>query len=359
MKLPSSPPLSSLLIAVLLAAAGWLAISALIVPEVPADTVASHDARVGHHAPAVLAQATQHAQAGHHAPAVEAPAATPAPAAPRTEDVAPRTAAPAGRALGAESAIGKGTVSTYAELNAQGEPQAIGIVYSSGALDGLPTDGSDFHHCFDKNGDGTVDRATECLHSFEYVLPLPDAVARRKDVPFKWVLLNWNPHGHIPPGVYDTPHFDVHFYMEPIAKIFALKSGACGPELMNCDQFAVAKQPVPSNYIHPDFKDVDGVVPAMGNHLVDLTGPEFQKQPFTRSWIFGAYGGRITFYEEMVAHRHLVQQPQSCAPIKQPKGWATAGYYPTVSCLRSDPATGETTVSMERFAFRPASAPEP
>jgi len=151
----------------------------------------------------------------------------------------------------------------------------------------------------------------------------------------------------------------VHFYMEPIAKIFALKSGACGPELMNCDQFAVAKQPVPSNYIHADFKDVDGVVPAMGNHLVDLTGPEFQKQPFTRSWIFGAYAGRITFYEEMVAHRHLVQQPQSCAPIKQPKGWATAGYYPTVSCLRYDPATGETTVSMERFTFRPASAPEP
>ena len=127
---------------------------------------------------------------------------------------------------------------------------------------------------------------------------------------------------------------------------------------MNCDQFAIAKQPVPANYIHPDFKDVDGVVPAMGNHLVDLTGPEFQKQPFTRSWIFGAYGGRITFYEEMVAHRTLVQQPQSCAPIKQPKAWATAGYYPTVSCLRYDATTGETTVSMEQFSFRPASAPE-
>ena len=146
--------------------------------------------------------------------------------------------------------------------------------------------------------------------------------------------------------------------MEPIARIFALQSGPCGPELMNCDQFAIAKQPVPANYIHPDFKDVDGVVPAMGNHLVDLTGPEFQKQPFTRSWIFGAYGGRITFYEEMVAHRTLVQQPQSCAPIKQPKAWATAGYYPTVSCLRYDATTGETTVSMEQFSFRPASAPE-
>jgi hypothetical protein len=127
---------------------------------------------------------------------------------------------------------------------------------------------------------------------------------------------------------------------------------------MNCDQFAIAKRPVPANYIHPDFKDVDAVVPAMGNHLVDLTGPEFQKQPFTRSWIFGAYDGRIIFYEEMVAHRHLMARPQSCAPIKQPKGVAEAGYYPTVSCIRHDPATGETTVSMERFTFRPASPPE-
>ena len=355
MKLPPSPPLSSMIIAVLLAAAGWLAISVFIVPEAPADVATSYDAREGHHAPAVLAQAGSHT--GHQAPAVAAPAPAPA-AGLQAADAAPRAAAPPNRTLGVESALGKGTVSTYAELNAQGEPQAIGIVYSAGALEGLPTDGSDFHHCFDKNGDGTVDRATECLHSFEYVLPLPDAVARRQDVPFKWVLLNWNPHGHIPPGVYDTPHFDVHFYMEPIARIFALQSGPCGPELMNCDQFAIAKQPVPANYIHPDFKDVDGVVPAMGNHLVDLTGPEFQKQPFTRSWIFGAYGGRITFYEEMVAHRTLVQQPQSCAPIKQPKAWATAGYYPTVSCLRYDAMTGETTVSMEQFSFRPASVPE-
>ena len=35
-------------------------------------------------------------------------------------------------------------------------------------------------------------------------------------MPLKWALLNWNPHGHIPPGIYDRPHFDVHFYMEPI-----------------------------------------------------------------------------------------------------------------------------------------------
>jgi hypothetical protein len=350
MKLPPSPPLPSLIIAVLLAAAGWLAFWAVAGPDAAADAAALHDLHAGHRAPAAVAQA-----GSHHAPA----AAAPAPAAPAAaSDVAPRTAVATGRALGADSELGKGTVSTYAELGAGGEPETIGVVFSAGALEGLPPDGSDLHHCFDKNRDGAIDRSAECIHSYEYVLPLPDAVARRKAVPFKWVLLNWNPHGHIPPGIYDAPHFDVHFYIEPIAKIFALQAGPCGPELMNCDQFAIAKRPVPANYIHPDFKDVDGVVPAMGNHLVDLTGPEFQKQPFTRSWIFGAYDGRIIFYEEMVAHRHLMARPQSCAPIKQPKGVAEAGYYPTVSCIRHDPATGETIVSMERFTFRPASPPE-
>jgi hypothetical protein len=266
--------------------------------------------------------------------------------------------APPARLLGAQAAIGSGTVSSYAELTRQGEPAAIGVVFSPTALSGLPNGGTHWHHCFDRNRDGVVDRAAECIHTFEYVIPLPDALARRGDMPFKWVLLNWNPMGHIPPGIYDVPHFDVHFFIEPIANVFALQSGPCGPEFVRCDQFEVAKQPIPSNYIPPDFRSVDAVVPAMGDHLIDLTGPEFNKQPFTRSWIFGAYGGRVTFYEEMVSHAFLLSKPDSCNPIKSPKGVATSGFYPTVSCLRHSAVTGETTVSLETFVFRAASPPE-
>lgn len=266
--------------------------------------------------------------------------------------------APPVRHLGAQTELGRGTVSSYAEVNRQGEPTAIGIVFSPTALDGLPAGGSDLHHCFDRNRDGMVDHMTECLHTFEHVIPLPDAVTRRGDVPFKWVLLNWNPSGHIPPGIYDVPHFDVHFFIEPIANVFTLRAGPCGPEFVRCDQFEVGKQPVPPNYVHPDFRDVDAVVPAMGNHLVDLTGPEFNKQPFTRSWIFGVYGGKVIFYEEMVTRAFLLSKPQSCFPIKSPKAVAVSGFYPTVSCLRHNATTGETTVSMETFAFRAASPPE-
>ncbi len=49
----------------------------------------------------------------------------------------------------------------------------------------------------------------------------------------------------------------------------------------------------------------------------------------------------------MVAHRTLIGRPQPCTPIKQPKGVVTAGFYPTVSCLRREASTNETTVSRE------------
>jgi hypothetical protein len=266
--------------------------------------------------------------------------------------------APGGRHLGGQTELGKGTVSSYAQLNGGGEPTAIGVVFSPTALDGLPEGGSDHHHCVDRNKDETVDHATECIPTFEHVIPLPDAVARRANIPFKWVLLNWNPVGHIPPGIYDVPHFDIHFFMEPIANVFALRSGLCGPEFFSCDQFEVAKRPVPTNYVPSDYRDVDAVVPAMGNHLIDLTGPEFNKQPFTRSWIFGVYGGRVIFYEEMVTRAFLLSKPQACVPIKSPKAVAVSGFYPTVSCLRHSATAGETTVSMETFTFRVASPPQ-
>lgn len=48
-----------------------------------------------------------------------------------------------------------------------------------------------------------------------------------------------------------------------------------GPEFVNCAQFKIATRLLPSNYMHPDFKNVHAVAPAMGNHLIDPTSPEF------------------------------------------------------------------------------------
>jgi hypothetical protein len=266
-------------------------------------------------------------------------------------------AEPGARVLGASSSVGKGTASSYAEFDRNGAPKAIGVVFEASALSGLPAEHSDGLQCFDRNNDGKIDPEKECMATYAWIIPLPSDAARRSDIPFKWVGLNWNPHGHIPPGIYDLAHFDVHFYIEPIEKVLAIAPGPCGPEFVRCDQFKTATKPLPSNYMHADYKSVEAVAPAMGNHLIDLTSPEFHKKRFTRTFIFGAYDGRLTFLEEMVTHEYMLSRPNTCFAIKSPPAVAVKGYYPTQSCIRYLARSDEYTVSLEGFALREASAP--
>ena len=262
-----------------------------------------------------------------------------------------------GRVLGPARALGDGNVTSYAEFDRSGAPTTIGVVLSAGALDGLPRTHSDGNRCFDSDGNGNIDLTRECSQWHEFVLPLPSDASRRADIPFKWALFNWNPYGHIPADVWDSPHFDVHFYIEPIENVFAIQRGPCGVEFVRCDQYERAIKPLPSNYIHPDFKDVGVVAPAMGNHLIDPSAPEFSGEPFKRHWIFGTYDGRIIFYEEMVSRDYLVSQPDACFDIKTPPAVELSGYYPTRSCVRYSEDRDEYTVSMEGFVNRRASQP--
>lgn len=268
-----------------------------------------------------------------------------------------RTGEPDGRTLGAYSRVGNGTVSSYAEFDNHGAPKAIGVVFQASALEGLPTAHSDGHHCFDHNKDGKIDLDKECFGAHEWVIPLPSEVARRSEIPFKWAGLNWNARGHIPPGVYDLPHFDVHFYIESIEKIYAIEPGTCGPENVRCDQFKLATRPLPANFMHPDFTNVNAVAPAMGNHLVDLTSAEFKGQKFTQTWIYGVYDGRVTFYEVMLTRDYLLSRPAACFALKSPAAVGLRGYYPAQYCVRYLPQSNEYTVSMENFVLREASAP--
>jgi hypothetical protein len=262
------------------------------------------------------------------------------------------------RELGAVSRVGDATAQSYAEFDQAGKPLAIGLKFSSNFFGELPAEHSDLHNCFDVDEDGAVDPMAECLPEHGWVIPLPSAVASRSDIPFQWAGLNWNPVGHIPPGVYDVPHFDIHFYMEPIEDVFALHPGPCG-ELIRCDQFEIGRKPVPPNYVAPDYISVDAVAAAMGNHLIDPTGPEFNGEPFTRTWIYGSYDGRITFYEEMVTLAFLEEKRSECFEIKSPPAVAVGGYYPTATCYGFDPEAAQATVSLEQFQLREASSPEP
>lgn len=83
------------------------------------------------------------------------------------------------------------------------------------------------------------------------------------------VMMDWEAKGHPPPGVYDTPHFDFHFYVVTPAerKKVMFKSEA---ESGDPSQQPAAEQMAPG-YIMPPGT----AVPRMGVHAVDPKSGEF------------------------------------------------------------------------------------
>jgi hypothetical protein len=253
---------------------------------------------------------------------------------------------------GTETPIGNGTVRSYAVVAADGAPTEIGVAFSNGALDGLPAEQNNTSRCFDLNGSGAIDTG-ECEGDYDFVLPLPAELTGRSDIPFGWAMVNWNPHGH-PPQPWSVPHFDIHFYQISPEAVDAIRLGPCGI-FMNCDDFQRAIKPVPAKYINADHISVEAAVAQMGNHLIDSKTPELgtPPQPFTHTWIFGAYDSHVIFHEVMVTADFLKAGADVCADIKQPEAWETAGYYPTRYCFHNE-ADGAVRVFMKDFVMREA-----
>lgn len=260
---------------------------------------------------------------------------------------------------GESAALGNGTMTAYSQTE-DGVPVSIGVVFPSHTLAGLPYDPPNAGlWCYDKDGDGTEDRMTECTGGYERALHLSDEFRDNVDSPFTYVLLNWNPHGHVPPGVYDIPHFDIHYFLNANAERLAIRPGPC-PVLVNCDDYALGKILPDAKYIAADYVDADAIEPAMGNHLVDPTGPEFDGERFTHTFIYGSWDGDITFYEPMVTHEWFSgladgTVDDACFSLKLPRAWERSGWYPTEYCLRYRANRDELTASLEGFAYRQAS----
>ena len=252
--------------------------------------------------------------------------------------------------------VGNGWARVYVSLDADGTPRALGVSLTSAALAGLPAVPNRTSRCFDRNGDGRID-ADECVGDYNFMFTIPEGEAAHAISPFKWIALNWNPHGHGKPAPppWSAPHFDFHFYIADRDAVKRLRTGSCG-EMIDCDDFKTATKPVPAKYIHPDHVDVGAAVPDMGNHLIDSRSPELAKggPPFTHTFIFGAYDGQITFLEPMITRAYIASKPGMCKAINQPEAWAVAGRYPTKYCVRYVPGDDTYTVSIENFVRREA-----
>jgi hypothetical protein len=253
--------------------------------------------------------------------------------------------------------LGNGFARVFAEVDAEGAPAVLGVTFDGGMLEGLPAMPNTWSRCFDKNGNGGIDPHGECNGDYELELALPQELVQSGMTPFAWVSVNWNPMGHMPPAppVWAAPHYDFHFYIMPREAVRHIRPGPCA-ELIHCDDFVRAQVPVPAPFVHADHIDVGAAVNDMGNHLIDSKSPELAPggPPFTHTFIFGAYDGRITFYEPMITLAYLESRPDACTPIKQPQAWAIDGHYPTTYCIRYRTEEGMYTVTLEDFVRRAA-----
>jgi hypothetical protein len=209
--------------------------------------------------------------------------------------------------------------------------------------------------CFDKNGDGRVTHG-ECLGDYQADLALP-AGAGDLGLPVRWATVNWNPEGHLPPApqVRSAPHFDFHFFMVEPALIHGIRTGPCA-EFIHCEDAARAGTPLPEQHAPEGYVDVGAAVAAMGNHLVDARDPELADPMlgFSHTFIYGTYDGKLIFLEPMVSHAFLSTRPQQCRPVRSPRAYATAAYYPTTYCVRHHPASATYRVTLEGFVYRQA-----
>jgi hypothetical protein len=212
--------------------------------------------------------------------------------------------------------IGDGHARSWIRISHDGRPEEIGVELTDAALTSLPD------------------------HDFPMLLPLHQKA--QAVTPFDHIGFNYMSHGHFPPGVFDVPHFDVHFYMQTVEERLAIP--APGPASL--PMFMLFP---PAGYMPASYTPA-GPEGQMGLHW-GPPPPTFL--PFTRVMIYGSYNGALTFIEPMVTITHL-QGAGSTNPYQQPARFAEAGNYPTVFNVYQDDKTGNHYVTLTNFVSRTA-----
>ena len=236
-----------------------------------------------------------------------------------------------GTYLGQFTLLGNGTVRTWVKYGANQKPVTLGITFSENALSGLP------------------ETPPPGMLGLEHMLALPEEA---KITGLDHVAIDWMPKGHVPNGVYDRPHFDIHFHMssrEELKKI----------TLQGADKARGGRQPdakfLPAGYIMPPGTEV----PFMGSHAIDGSAPELQGKPFTHTFLYGYYDGKVNFLEPMISKDFLESKTDITIPIKQPTVYQKTGYYPTSYSIKFDQTRQEYSVTLDNLTLRKAPVVQP
>ncbi len=248
------------------------------------------------------------------------------------------------RQYGTPVKVGEGRARSYVLIDNKngGAPLEIGVALDATALNGLPQPTANAPGGGHNHGD-----------MYEYQLALPP----KHGTPYQFVSLDWNAGGHEPPGVYDIPHFDFHFYtvskaerdaIVPTDPAFAQKAANFpGAEYVPAGFMVLPPPPAPVP-----------AVPMMGVHWSNLASPEIQPPsspnyaPFTHTFINGSWDGRFIFSEPMITRAFLLTKPDITVPISTAAKVATPGYHPTAYRITWDGQAKEYRIALSGLAKR-------
>ncbi len=214
----------------------------------------------------------------------------------------------------------KGTVYSFVEYTRNKVPTAIGVAISGSALKTLPDEMQ------------MLELVPKGMHKVE---------------PYTHIGFDWNPMGHEPPGIYDLPHFDVHFYMIPQSVRHNIT--CAGADALKCTK-AVAASLIP-----PDYIPTPAGVPMMGWHWLDAKAPELNGQTFTRTLIYGFYDGSTAFIEPMITLAYLKTKPHAVFPVRWSQNISVSGMYPKNYSVDYKPVTDTYEIALIDLVSRTSS----
>lgn len=158
--------------------------------------------------------------------------------------------------------MGNGVVRSVVSIDHNGDPVAVGVMFSEKALANLP----------DEDLSLTLE-----LHN------------KAEGLIVDHIDFGFNPHGHAGPG-FSVEHFDMHFYWISVDEKLSIP-------------FSAGMDDLPDAGIWPEGYGPDAVtVPQMGRHW--LHESSFSSD-FDQTFIYGSYDSKFTFYEPMITMEYL------------------------------------------------------
>ena len=217
--------------------------------------------------------------------------------------------------------MGKGHIRSWINIaKCNNKPIAIGIEFLRGSLENLPTDPMNFP-------------------ANTFILMLHHKA--KETTPFDHITINWEPTGHEPNGIYNVPHFDMHFYKISVAAQMAITG--------------IPGAPPPPGYLPASYVIPAATVPQMGSHWLDPSSPELPPTfaPFTHTFIYGSDNGKVIFLEPMITRAFLLGGTTVIKAIPQPIHFAPANTnYPQKYKIWKTWGDGRNYVALTDFVWR-------